>query len=225
MRLNKFIAQSTGLSRRAADAAIELGDVLVNDQLPSAGHTVIDQDVVRYKGRLLVNKPIQSHLTIMLNKPVGYICSRDGQGGQTIYELLPRDLKQLKPIGRLDKHSSGLLLMTTDGQLAYELTHPKFNKSKTYKIALNHPLSEQDYLAIHKQGVELDDGISKLQLERINTTDNNNWKVTMSEGRNRQIRRTFEALGYNVVKLHRTHFGPYTLDSLKPGAYTQIKET
>lgn len=224
MRLNKFIAQTTGISRRSADAAIERGDVLVNDQPPSAGHQVEPSDTIRYKGRLLVNKPIQTHTTIMLNKPVGYICSRDGQGGQTIYDLLPRDLAQLKPVGRLDKHSSGLLLMTTDGQLAYELTHPKFNKSKTYKIALNRPLTETDYLTIHKKGVELNDGISKLSLERINATDDINWKVTMSEGRNRQIRRTFEALDYHVVKLHRTHFGPYVLDSLKPGAYKLVEQ-
>jgi 23S rRNA pseudouridine2605 synthase len=224
MRLNKFIAQATGISRRAADAAIELGDVLVNDTLPSAGHAVTPEDVIRYKGRTLVNNANPTQTTIMLNKPVGYICSRDGQGGQTIYDLLPRELKHLKPVGRLDKHSSGLLLLTTDGQLAYELTHPKFNKSKTYKIALNRPLAEQDYLQIHKQGVELDDGPSKLELERINTTDDNNWKVTMSEGRNRQIRRTFEALDYNVVKLHRTHFGPYILDSLKPGTYKPVEQ-
>lgn len=222
MRLNKFIAQATGISRRAADAAIELGDVLVNGEQPSAGHAVKASDIVRYKGRTLIQDATTAHTTIMLNKPVGYICSRDGQGGRTIYELLPRSLNHLKPVGRLDKHSSGLLLMTTDGQLAFELTHPKFNKSKTYKIALNKPLAEQDYQTIHTRGVELDDGPSKFQLDRINATDDNNWKVTMTEGRNRQIRRTFDALGYNVVKLHRTHFGAYTLNSLKPGSYQAI---
>lgn len=223
MRLNKFIAGATGLSRRSADAAIELGDVSVNNELPTAGYQVTDQDVVRFKGRTLVNAPVSAHTTIMLNKPVGYVCSRDGQGNHTVYDLLPRELKHLKPVGRLDKHSSGLLLLTTDGQLAYELTHPKFNKSKTYKIALNKPLSEQDYQAVHINGVQLDDGPSKLELERINTTDDSNWKVTMTEGRNRQIRRTFEELGYNVVKLHRTHFGSYVLDSLKPGTYKTIE--
>lgn len=224
MRLNKYIAQSTGLSRRAADAAIELGDVTVNEQLPSAGYTVTPSDVVRYKGRTLVAATDQSVTTIMLNKPVGYICSRDGQGGRTVYDLLPRQLKHLKPVGRLDKHSSGLLLMTTDGQLAYELTHPKFNKSKTYKIAVNRPLEEHDYTAIRKQGVQLDDGPSKLELEQINASDHTNWRVTMTEGRNRQIRRTFEALNYKVVKLHRTHFGPYILEGLKPGEHKRIRD-
>ncbi|MCA9330976.1 rRNA pseudouridine synthase, partial [Candidatus Saccharibacteria bacterium] len=112
-------------------------------------------------------------------------------------------------------------IMTTDGQLAFELTHPKFNKSKTYKIALSMPLGEDDLRHV-KRGVALDDGPSKLELTPINPDDHNNWKVVMSEGRNRQIRRTFEALGYHVVKLHRTHFGPYTLRDLRVGKHSLV---
>lgn len=221
MRLNKFIAQATGLSRRAADQAIVDGRVLVNNKRPSAGQDVTENDEVSLDHSKLQTTNSQL-ITIMLNKPVGYVCSRDGQGNRTIYELLPEELHALKPIGRLDKNSSGLLLLTTDGQLAYELTHPKFQKTKIYKIALNKPLELSHRMQISEQGVMLDDGPSKLELDQINNTDENNWKVTMSEGRNRQIRRTFEELGYNVVKLHRTQFGEYKLDDLGIGKTKKI---
>lgn len=216
MRLNKYIAQATGLSRRAADDAIKSGQVRVNDAPTELAWQVSPSDTVTLDGRPL-HLP-DKHQTILLNKPVDYVCSRDGQGSKTIYELLPPELHELKPVGRLDKNSSGLLLLTNDGQLSYELTHPKYQKTKVYKIALHKPLDSADATAV-AQGVTLEDGQSKLKLERLNIRDDTNWKVVMHEGRNRQIRRTFEALGYNVVKLHRTQFGSYILDTLKTGEY------
>lgn len=220
MRLNKFIADATGLSRRTADKAIEQDRVTVNDKQPTMGQQITDGDTVKLDNRVITLN-IQTQ-TIILNKPVGYICSRDGQGGKTIYELLPLELHNLKPVGRLDKNSSGLLLLTNDGQLAHQLTHPSFQKTKVYNIALNTPLEPLHRQMISDNGIMLDDGLSKLELERVNDTDNTNWKVVMSEGRNRQIRRTFDALGYNVVKLHRIQFGPYKLDMLKIGAWQTI---
>ncbi len=220
MRLNKYIAFATGLSRRAADQAILDNRVLVNGAVPTSGQQISHQDKVALDDSLLSST--STLLTIMLNKPVGYVCSRDGQGNKTVYDLLPTKLHELKPVGRLDKNSSGLLLLTNDGQLAYELTHPKFQKTKIYKIALNNPLQPLHRQMISDNGVMLDDGPSKLQLERINETDDTNWKVVMSEGRNRQIRRTFESLGYNLVKLHRTHFGNYTLKDLATGTYVAL---
>ena len=220
MRINKYLAGATGLSRRAADSAIQDGRVLINGQPPQIGQDVSDSDAV-----LLDGQPVTSVLkttTIIMNKPVGYVCSRNGQGNQTIYELLPEKLHHLKAVGRLDKHSSGLLLMTNDGQLAYELTHPSFQKTKVYKIALHRPLEPLHRQMVEDHGIQLDDGPSKLQLERINDGDNTNWKVIMHEGRNRQIRRTFEALGYNVVKLHRTQFGIYKLGDLRPAQFEQL---
>ena len=218
MRLNKFIAQATGISRRAADAAIAAGRVRLNNTVPTPGSVVLSTDTVTLDGTPLA-QPDSTYTTIMMNKPVGYVCSRNGQGSQTIYDLLPPKLHHLKPVGRLDKHSSGLLLLTDDGTLAHQLTHPSFAKTKLYKIALNQPLSHNDQLHV-QNGVTLDDGVSKLELSALNDTDRHNWKVTMTEGRNRQIRRTFAALDYNVVKLHRTHFGPYILSNLGPGTYT-----
>jgi len=218
MRINKFVAQATGMSRRAADQAITEGRVKFNGQKPGPGDQVTNADSVTLDGTVL--GLASQYTTIMLNKPVGYVCSRTGQGSQTIYDLIPESLHTLKAVGRLDKHSSGLLLMTDDGQLAYELTHPKFEKLKTYKIAVNKDLSPEDYRKITTEGVMLDDGVSKFGLEPINN-QRKEWKVTMTEGRNRQIRRTLEALGYRVVKLHRVTFGSYRLESLPPGKFIQ----
>ena len=112
MRVNKFIAGATGLSRRAADKAIEEGRVLVNGSRPSTGQDVTEADEVLLDGaKLGAPKPAQ---TILLNKPAGYVVSRDGQGSQTVYDLLPPGLQHLKPVGRLDKYSSGLLVLTND---------------------------------------------------------------------------------------------------------------
>lgn len=221
VRLNKYIAASTGLSRRAADDAIEDGRIRVNNLRPEIGQQVQDGDSVSMDGQPISIPSV--HQTIMLHKPVGYIVSRNGQGGRTIYDLLPEELHRLKPVGRLDKHSSGLLLMTDDGDLAAELTHPKYHKVKIYEIALNKPLAPLHRQMINDFGIQLEDGSSKLSLERLVDGDELRWRVTMHEGRNRQIRRTFESLGYDVKKLRRTHFGSYTLPAdLQPGHYKTV---
>jgi 23S rRNA pseudouridine2605 synthase len=214
MRINKYIATASQLSRRAADAAVTDGRVTINGKLADAGSQVGNQDLVT-----LDNKPLFADditVTIMLNKPFGYVVSRDGQGSKTIYDLLPTEFQQLNPVGRLDKNSSGLLLLTNDGVLANELTHPRYAKLKIYEIRLNQPLAPLHQQMISDRGLSLEDGLSKLQLEKVDDTGLE-WRVTMSEGRNRQIRRTFSALDYTVTRLHRTHFGPYTLSDLVKG--------
>lgn len=217
MRINKYIALATGYSRRGADELIADGRVRVNGEVPKAGIQINDLDVV-----LLDNQPITppvETVTIMFNKPTGYVVSRDGQGSQTIYDLLPVNYHELKSVGRLDKYSSGLLLLTNDGQLANELTHPRYAKTKIYEIGLNNPLAPLHRQMISEHGIALDDGVSKLPLERINDGNDTRWRVTMHEGRNRQIRRTFASLGYHVNQLHRTHFGAYTLGDLSVGKW------
>lgn len=220
MRLNKYIAAATGISRRAADTAITEGRVTINGSQPPLGQQVSDSDVVTLDGRPIT--PAVNTITIMLNKPAGYVCSRVGQGNRTVYNLLPLELHQLKPVGRLDKNSSGLLLMTSDGQLAHELTHPSFQKTKVYEVTLDEALQPLHRQMISDHSVMLEDGPSKFQLERIHEGDDRSWRISMHEGRNRQIRRTFAALGYNVSGLHRTTFGLYTLDELAPGTYRQL---
>ncbi len=214
MRVNQYVALATGLSRRKADKLIVGGSVTINCRLADMGAQVTNKDIVKLNNKVII--PV-AKITILLNKPIGYVCSREGQGSNTIYQLLPKEFYNLKPVGRLDKNSSGLLLMTNDGQLANKLTHPSFNKQKVYQIGLDKLLTVQDQQQIEK-GVQLEDGLSQLQLEGKGI----NWTVVMSEGRNRQIRRTFATLGYGVSKLHRIKFGDYELKGVDQGQFLQI---
>lgn len=219
MRINRYIAYHSGMSRRDADKAIQMGRVLVNGKAFSPNFIVGPDDKVTLDGVVLQAQTTPT--TIVLNKPVGYVCSRSGQGSKTIYELLPKELHQLKPVGRLDKDSSGLLLLTNDGELAHQLTHPSFQKPKQYTVQLTSTLMSSDAQDISGKGIRLEDGISKLQLIPADDTGKL-WYVRMYEGRNRQIRRTFGAKGYKVKDLHRTHFGEFSLGSLAPGEYSQV---
>lgn len=216
MRINRYVAGSSSLSRRAADQAISQGRVRVNGHPAQTGQEVSPSDSITLDGRALQAAERQ---TILLNKPIGYVTSRDGQGSRTIYDLLPPRLHHLKPVGRLDKNSSGLLLLTNDGELAQQLTHPSNYKIKMYQIELDHDLQPLHQQMISDRGINLEDGLSKFQLERLAEGNGRAWRVTMHEGRNRQIRRTFAALGYDVTRLHRLQFGPYTLGAVKIGAY------
>ncbi len=217
MRINKFLARATGLSRRAADQAIDANRVKVNRTVAMPGADIAGADQVTLDGKA-VSLP-QSTVTILMHKPAGYVCSRSGQGSQTVYDLLPAGLHHLKTVGRLDKDSSGLLLLTNDGSLANRLTHPRYAKEKIYEVTLDRELADADEHRT-EAGVRLDDGPSALQLNG----KGRNLTVAMQEGRNRQIRRTFEALGYTVVRLHRTNFGPYRLDKeIGPGAYRFVE--
>lgn len=221
MRINKYIALATGMSRRAADTVIDDGRVLVNNLRPGSGQDISDTDSVSVDGRIVA--PPLNRTTIMLNKPAGYIVSRDGQGGMTIYDLLPIGYDRLKPVGRLDKDSSGLLLLTDDGDLANKLTHPSYQKLKVYEVLLSRPLQPLHHQMISDHGVQLEDGPSKLQLERRTDGNDKQWIIIMNEGRNRQIRRTFESLGYEVKKLHRTKFGDYELGDLAIQGYRKVR--
>lgn len=219
-RLNKHLALQLGVSRREADELIEQGKVTINDETASLGARVTPDDIVSVKGREVQSD--QKLQYFMLNKPTDYVSSRRRQGETpTIYELLPENLHRLKPVGRLDKDSSGLLLLTNDGDFAHRMTHPSFHKTKTYEIELDKPLTPLHHQMLNDYGIQLEDGPSKLQLEKIGD-DSTTWCVMMHEGRNRQIRRTFAALDYTVTKLHRTHFGNYQLGELPSGRIIEL---
>ncbi len=215
MRINKFIAQSTGISRRMADKAVAAGRVMINNRPAEAGSTVAENDLVALDGRVVT--ATSQTVTVIYHKPVGCVVSREGQGSSTIYDRLPAEYRLLKPVGRLDKNSSGLLLLTNDGQLANELTHPRYAKVKIYEVTLGKPLQPLHRQMINDHGINLEDGNSQLALERLVEGDDTKWRIAMKEGRNRQIRRTFAALNYHVAGLHRTHFGPYSLGELTVG--------
>jgi len=219
-RLNKYLAFHLGLSRREADDLISKGSVLIDNMPIALGARVEEGQVVTVSGKPVTQKNAYTYLA--LNKPEGYVSSRKQQGDNpTLYSLLPSEFHTLKPVGRLDKDSSGLLLLTDDGDFAYQMTHPKFYKVKTYNVSLGTPLEPLHQQMIGDYGIQLEDGPSKLSLERVDES-RKHWIVTMHEGRNRQIRRTFAALGYVVTKLHRTSFGPYQLETLKPGNYEVV---
>lgn len=215
-RLNKLLAETLGLSRREADQAIEAGQVTVNGVTAQLGGRAQASDMIVFRGR-----PVQAatHVNryLVLNKPVGYVCSRKQQGeAATIYSLLPPEYASLKTVGRLDRDSSGLLILTDDGDLAHRLTHPKFVKTKRYEVTLDQPLAPLHQQMISDHGVLLPDGRSRFTISSLEAA---RYEVVMHEGRNRQIRRTFAALGYQVTALHRTDFGPYRLHDLAPGSY------
>ena len=188
-RLNKYLATNFGISRREADILIQKGAVKINGKNAEIGQRVNEGDKVTLDGKEIVQQKL---IYIALNKPAGYVCSRKRQGNApTMYELLPKELQNLKSVGRLDKDSSGLILLTNDGDFAFQMTHPKFYKTKKYTVTLDRAL---------------------------------NWDVTLHEGRNRQIRRTFDALGYKVVTLHRYQFDNYKISNLKPGKWEEVKK-
>lgn len=220
MRLNKWLAKNTNLSRRKADEVIAVGRVKINGIEAKMGTLVAENDHVSIDGHG-IQPVVEENISIRLNKPVGFVCSRRGQGSQTIYDLLPSYLHHLKPLGRLDKDSSGLLLMSTDGEFIHKLSHPSFNHEKTYMVTLGRPLNPDDEKLL-KNGVDIGDRLpSKLGLS---TTDpvRTVWQVKLTEGRNRQIRRSFASVRHKVEQLHRTKFSTYTLEGLESGKYDNI---
>ncbi|MBI3889853.1 rRNA pseudouridine synthase [Candidatus Saccharibacteria bacterium] len=217
IRLNKYLALQLGISRREADDYISRGEVTINNTVAELGARFLESDAIKVRGELV--KGTTEFEYIAFNKPVNYVCSRRQQGDSpTIYDRIPEQYHALKPVGRLDRDSSGLILLTNDGDFAFEMTHPKFTKVKIYQIVLDRDLAPLHQQMISDRGISLEDGVSKLQLERRSEEERTSWTVTMHEGRNRQIRRTFNSLGYEVASLHRTNFGPYQLGDLETGA-------
>lgn len=222
IRLNKFLAERLGLSRREADDAIKSGKVLIDDKPAALGARVDKNSKVCYNKNIVPFEVGFSY--IAFNKPVGYVCSRRAQGAApTLYSLLPPEFQKLKTVGRLDKDSSGLIILTNDGNFAFEMTHPKFYKEKVYEIELDAELAPLHQQMIADFGVELEDGKSKFAVIKT-AEDRRHFQVILSEGRNRQIRRTFAALGYKVTKLHRIQFGRYRLAGLKEGQFERVEK-
>jgi len=222
MRLNKFLSSHTDLSRRGADSAIQNGRVTLNGQTAELGVKLTDDDVVALDGQNIV-ATTQKPVTLLLNKPVGYVCSKDGQGSPTVYDLIPEKHHNLNIAGRLDKDSSGLVVMTSDGDLLNELTHPSNNKEKVYEVTVDRELTESELSKLIK-GVDIGDerpskfkSIKKLQRHHSSTSNpqSSTYEVVLTEGRNRQIRRSFESLGASVIKLARNSIDHYNLNSLK----------
>ena len=222
LRLNKFLAERLGVSRREADDLISIGSILVDGKTARIGEKIDKNSKVCYNGDII---PFETDfLYLAFNKPVGYVCSRRAQGlAPTLYELLPKEYRKLKTVGRLDKDSSGLILLTNDGDFAFQMTHPKFHKEKIYEVELDRTLEPLHQQMISDYGIMLDDGPSKFMVIKNLEIPKDSYIVKLTEGRNRQIRRTFAALGYKVTALHRTQFGKYQLAGLASGKCVIIK--
>lgn len=210
MRINKWIAGHSSLGRRTVDELIVQGKITINDIPAELGQEVIGTENIKINGKSVISTN-RSSITLLLNKPVGVVCSRAGQGSKTIYDLLPKQYKDLKIAGRLDKESSGLVILSNDGNVIQALTHPTLHKKKVYVVTTNKPLSTSNLIQIESTGVDIDDDRpSVFTISPINDQINS-YQVELYEGRNRQIRRTIEALGNQVLTLHRIQIGPYTV--------------
>ena len=225
-RLNKVIAMSGIASRRKADELISLGRVMVNNKVVTMAGTKVIQgiDSIIVDGKALSN--VQQKIYVILNKPFGYISTlNDPHGRPIILDLLKDVKKRIFPIGRLDFDSQGLLILTNDGQLAFRLMHPKFHIPRTYKIIINGYLSNKSAVRLEK-GIALDDGLTHPAHVRIikRDKDRSTVRITIFEGRSREIRRMFEVLGHKTIKLIRTGYGNLVLGDLKVGKFRHIKE-
>jgi 23S rRNA pseudouridine2605 synthase len=219
MRLNRYIAMATGLSRRQADDAIADNRVTINGTIATLGDQASDADTVSLDN-VIISTPDEL-MYLVLHKPAGYVTSRTQQGShKTIYALLPEAYHRLKPVGRLDRETSGLILLTDDGEVAFMLSHPSFVKNKRYEVVLDRILKDDDADKL-RAGIILEDGLSRFDSL---SGKGKNWQLTLHEGKNRQIRRSFSALQYKVMRLHRSHFGKLSLDGLAQSDYKFIKK-
>lgn len=224
MRINKFLAESGVASRRASDTLIKDGVVKINGRIAKLGDEVEFGDSVSVNGKLI--NTVKQYDYYMMNKPKGYVCTvKDDKGRKTVMDLLPNNSKRLFPVGRLDYDSEGLLLLTNDGDLTFKLTHPKNEVPKTYLVKTEKPVSDED-LAKLRGGVVIDGVRTKKCNVRLIETLKTGSKlhITITEGRNRQVRKMFEAVGNNVDFLKRIKIGDLTLTGLNRGEIRKLSQ-
>ena len=224
MRINKFLAESGVCSRRTADKLIEDGVVYINGKVANIGDEVEESDNVKVNGKTV--KPVKKYEYYIMNKPKGYVSTvKDDKGRKTVMDLLPDCSKRLFPIGRLDYDTEGLLILTNDGTLTFKLTHPKNEIPKTYSVRTEKPVSEEEIQKL-RFGVYIDGVKTKKCNIKIIEQNKNYTKVhiTITEGRNRQIRKMFEAIGSGVAFLKRIKIGDLTLSGLNRGEVRKLNQ-
>lgn len=223
IRLNKYIANSGISSRREADELIKMGLISVNGTVVTElGYKVNPGDEVRYENKVLrAEKPVY----ILLNKPKGYITTTDDPSDRkTVMHLIGSAVKQrIYPVGRLDRNTTGLLLLTNDGDLADKLMHPSYNVRKVYKVELDKPLTRNDFTKV-VEGVRLDEGKAIVDDLAIVSEDGKTVGIELHIGWNRVVRRIFESLGYEVIKLDRTVYAGLDKKDLGRGHWRFLTE-
>jgi 23S rRNA pseudouridine2605 synthase len=220
VRLVKYLAHAGVASRRSAETLIAAGRVSVDEQVVTDPARAVAADSrVALDGRPLAGPEPRVHYAV--NKPAGVISTaQDTHGRPTVIELVPARGLRLYPVGRLDADSSGLIVLTNDGELANRLTHPSFEVARTYVARVAGGPVGRAALSTLRDGVDLDDGpTAPARVRRMSATL---LELTIHEGRNRQVRRMCQAVGHPVLELRRTGFGPLRLDGLKPGAHRRL---
>lgn len=221
MRINKYLAACGVASRRECDKLIESGAVAINGKTAAVGADVGDDDTVTVNGSPVNVKKNEYYL---LNKPKGYICSvKDEKGRKTVLDLMPQGIGRIYPVGRLDYDSEGLIILTTDGELAQHLTHPSNEVPKTYLVKIEGTITEAGLNPI-RSGMDIGGYVTKKCKAHIVETNREYTKihVTITEGKNREIRKMFEAIGKEVTLLKRIKIGELTLRGLDRGAYRKL---
>ncbi len=216
--MNKYLVDCGVASRRKCDELIAAGSVSINGEVVrSPGSRVnTESDEVRLHNKPV--RPLKSYEYILLNKPKDVITTMsDERGRRTVLDFI-KSRNRVFPVGRLDRDTTGVLLLTNDGDLAYRLMHPKFKVQKTYEVMLNAPLKRSDQLKL-EQGVELEEGITSECTVMLDPVDQKFVQMTLHQGWKRQIKRMFEALGYRVVNLKRVKFGFLDARGLKRGQW------
>ena len=225
VRLNKFIANSGVCSRREADTMIQAGVVTVNGEVVTELGTKVNvfNDVVKFNGETLRG---EAKVYLVMNKPRGYVTTAsDPHAEKTVMDLLKACTTRVYPVGRLDKATTGVLMFTNDGEIAERLTHPSYDKKKIYQVTLNKPLTDEDRDRI-LAGLELSDGpMAADALEFIDETDHRKAGIEIHSGKNRVVRRLFEAAGYEVRALDRVYFAGLTKKGLKKGEWRYLTES
>ena len=224
MRLNKYMSNAGICSRREADEKIQAGAVTVNGKVVTElGTKIRPADVVEYDGKVVVP---ERKCYVLLNKPKDCVTTSDDPGGRTTVLDIVKNAcaERIYPVGRLDRNTTGVLLLTNDGDLASKLTHPKFVKKKIYHVWTDKPIAEEDMQRI-ADGIELDDGeIHADEVSYVSETDRKQAGIEIHSGRNRIVRRIFESLGYRVVKLDRVYFAGLTKKNLPRGKWRYLSQ-
>ncbi len=227
MRLQKYIAQCGIASRRAAEKLILDGEISINGKIITELGTKVDpeNDIIFFQGTPI--NPIKKKTYIILNKPQNHITTKnDTHDRPTVFDLLPEALQHLVPAGRLDKDTTGLLLLSNDGDFIYKITHPKFDLEKEY-IVLAKGLLNQETIKQLEQGIIIENQKTypaKISNIEHKTSSNTLFHITIHEGRKRQIRKMLEAVGHPVKKLRRIRIGHLKIEDLKTGKYRELSK-
>ena len=218
-RLQKFLSRAGVASRRKAEVLITEGRVTVNGQKAELGMKVSNEDEVRVGGERIENNT--KRVTYAFNKPPGVITTvTDNRGRQTVIDLFP-EIPGLHPAGRLDAESEGLLIVTNDGDLTLELTHPRFGHEKEYRVWCREGTLQAWALGKLEKGIELEDGLARAIVAKV---ADGGCTLVLDEGRNHQVRRMLGALGLHVTRLQRIRIGGLELGNLKPGGYRRLSQ-